>query len=127
MIEVKLTDVHPYINRDEAESYIEMFNGIMHEGFKGGKYVEGNRNNLAVDFCCICFALGLDPVDTLKIFVPNMNSSDMIDFIKRAANIKVYLNEWSKSDLTDFMFDPFVHQSNSFKAKEAGIEYVKLI
>ena len=79
----------------------------LHHGF----YMEGRRNDTAVDLCCVCHVLGLDPLKVAEIAwegsycsTPN---SRRYDLQHRVEIINDYLDSWDRE--TDGVFDKMIY------------------
>jgi len=89
----------------EAESYVAVLNGIVHDCYRNHAFQEGNRNNVIVDLTVAAYMLGLGVFDVLDKLVQNGvidPDDDDEDPYDRAETVLLY----DKSFSWDWMIDP---------------------
>lgn len=103
VVEVHWRDT--YLDKDTAQEYVDMMNGISYACHHYDEFSEGNRNRLAVDITVGSHKLGLDPFRMLDRFIdaglidPNRDDEDTE---KRISNVLLY----EKRFTWDWMIDP---------------------
>ena len=78
---------------EDVKQAVRFINVIISYVRKGG-YVEGNRNNIAVDLSCMCKYVGLDVRDVVR----DVEQFDFIDLSKRLTVLDSYVDIWDKYD-----------------------------
>lgn len=87
----------------EIQQFVEKLNAICEVINKGG-YAPGTRNNIAVDLCCVCYVLGLDPMEVAVSVFPEPDDPDLDDLEERVDVIAPYLEYWnSGADIEQYM------------------------
>lgn len=89
----------------EAEGYVNVLNGIVHDCYRTHGFQEGNRNNVIVDMTVAAYMLGLDATDVLDKFVEHGildTSDDDEDTYDRVSTVLEYSEFFS----WDWMIDP---------------------
>lgn len=83
-------DRGPY-NERQIRNAAEMLNAIAYD-IEHGSYKPGARNNIAVDVCCLCHVLRIDPVWVMN--QSGLSQYQLEDFDERKAVIDEYLDMW---------------------------------
>ena len=97
MITVNGKDINQNYTEEEAHDAVIALNDIIND-FNNNEYVEGTRNNMAVDLSCACHVLNLDPVDTvINSLEKPLSLHDLTDLRRRVAKIDPYLDDWDQS------------------------------
>lgn len=89
----------------EAESYVNVLNGIVHDCYRNHGFQEGNRNNVIVDMTVAAYMLGLDATEVLDKFVGHGVldiSEDDEDTYDRVKTVLEYTRHFD----WDWMIDP---------------------
>lgn len=102
------------ISQEEAKVTLE----IMEENF-ANLYVQGQRNDFAVDWCClVCIREGKVPTDRFCLtgvpepITASSNSASYDDFKDRVFAIERYLQSWFDDDIEHYM----IHVPNHWVA-----------
>ena len=80
-------------NEMQIRHAAEMLNAIVHD-VGHGSYKPGARNNIAVDVCCLCHVLDIDPVWVMN--QAGLSQYQLEDFDERKAVIDEYLDMWDE-------------------------------
>lgn len=107
--------LHGY-NDDEIGKAIAYVNSI-HHAMRTGEYVEGTRNNMAVDLCCACYVLGIDVNAMAKEALPT--TSAYLDFNRRRETIAPYLVSW---DCVGGVFGYMLTDLDDYSGKDDVVE-----
>lgn len=88
----------PELTREHAEEVVEKINCI-YSLLERGEYVEGCRNNVAVDLDILCYMIGIDPKDVaVKAWHPNwpkgLTTEGYKDLLERLEVVDDYLWSW---------------------------------
>lgn len=104
-----------------------ILNGLCWDLSKG-YYLEGGRNDIAVDLCCSCFVLKLDPYmvarKVLQEYAIGTRYDMMNDLEDRIEVIDPYLETWNgtpPNGVFDFMIDPeYLENHGEIYLKQEG-------
>lgn len=96
MIEVKHEDI---VDGYDVDEIVANMNGLLELLNDGYGYKEGVRNNIAVDLCCYCYVLGIDPIDIVKDL--KLSYWQRHDFKNRIGVIEGYLDYWHRTGGVD--------------------------
>lgn len=88
---------------DKIKEFVSQLNSIC-DALAGGQYVEGSRNNIAVDLSCCCHAVGLDPMEVADMAWADVDDPDRDDLERRVKVIFDYVDFWDDSgDISQYM------------------------
>ena len=107
MIYLDFENLNEYYGREDGVLAAECLEGLI-QGLKKGGYKKGNRNNIAVDLCCLCYMFDIDPIEVFNEYVHD--HFNRLDFKERAIVIDRYCEDWtlrSANGVFDFMFNVF--------------------
>lgn len=91
---VKLEDTLYPNNKKWVKEAINIANGI-YKNIKEYGWLQGERNNQAVDWMIATYVLGLDEDSAIRIIINMLsNSPDKNDFYDRCGKIIGYLDDW---------------------------------
>ena len=89
----------------EAESYVNVLNGIAHGCYKEDLFQQGNRNNVIVNMTVAAYMLGLDATDVLDKFIEHGIIDPCDDDEDTYDRVKTVL-DYTKRFSWDWMIDP---------------------
>ena len=127
VIKVPLKEINKRYTKLQAKDAAKICNAIMDDLCHGG-YKEGCRNNIAVDFTCVCHVLGIDAdklfkecmYDRYGVTPYAMGKYD--DFHVRKEVIEEYCNDHWGWDLEPHgVFDKMFTDVNDVKCDEVYI------
>ena len=126
-IKVPLKEINQNYTEQQAKDAAKICNAIMDNLCHGG-YKEGYRNNIAVDFTCVCHVLN---IDAGKLFreciyerygVTPYAMVKIDDFLKRKEVINEYLNDrWGWDIEANGVFDKMFTDVNDVECDEVYV------
>lgn len=93
---INLSDTNKDYSASLVSKAVDQFNAIAEE-ISEGYYIPGYRNNFAVDLCCVCYVLNLEPEEIFIDLVEKYTDYGSVveDFCGRADIIRPYLEWWN--------------------------------